>query len=262
MWAETTPNALVPHSMALSRNADNYRLYWGLGPTGANHLLYINLSRDFANPRQHSGGIFGEPTYTGELYFGEKLYTSTFDAGMKGYRKLASSLDVTIRDIPATGTLTVLYTIDGGPSNGGSAGTLGTVTTVGTTSLPFGTLAAGIYPGMTFERISFEFRYADVSDDLFVMESAVLSFVPLKPSSYSWTIRLNLDDSHGGLSPADIIAALDSILDAGVLVPFVLRGTTYRVFLSQVQGALDTGASEGGERTISLLQIPQTLGAG
>jgi hypothetical protein len=75
-------------------------------------------------------------------------------------------------------------------------------------------------------------------------------------------VGINLDESHGGLSPQDIIDALDDIIEAGVMVPFVLRGTTYRVFVSQVQGALDTGASEGGTRTVSLLQIPQTLGAG
>jgi hypothetical protein len=94
------------------------------------------------------------------------------------------------------------------------------------------------------------------------MESAVLSYMPIKPSSYSWTIQLDLDKPHGDLSPADMIDALDDILEAGVMVPFVLRGTTHRVFLSQVQGALATGANEGGTRTISLLQIPQTLGAG
>lgn len=261
LWAEVAPNNVVNHSMAISRNGNNYRLYWGL--TGTSHLLYLDLPRDFANPRQIDTNMaWGEPTYSGELYFGEKLHTSTFDAGMRGYRKLANALDVSVSNISATGTLTVIYVIDGGAAAGGSSGTLGTVTTEGTHTLPFGTLANGIYPGVTFERIRFEFRLADTSDDPFIMDSAVLSYVPIKPSAYSFTLDLDLTSGHGGLSQQDIVDALDDILTAGVMVPLVLRGTTYRVFLAQVSGSVETGFDETAYRRITLLQIPQTLGAG
>jgi hypothetical protein len=258
LWSEALYGLAVDHSIGISRHEGNYRLYWGVDGASDSDLFYLDLPISFANPSDLGSSVaWGNPTYGGAGVIQlDYLVTSTFDAGMKGYLKLANALDVTIKDISATGTLTVSYFIDG------TSGTLGTITTEGTTSLPFGTLANGIYPGMLFESISLQFSLADTSDDPFVMESAVLSYVALKPSSYSWTVQLNLEESHGGSSPRIILAALDSILTAGVMVPFVLRGTTYRVFLSQVQGAVSTGADESANRTISLLQIPQTLGAG
>jgi hypothetical protein len=255
MWATTTPADTVAHSMAVSRHGDNYRLYFGtILPY---HLLYIDLPKNFANPREVSTATWGKPSYTDNYYYGEKLHTGKFNAGMKGYNKLASALDVSIQDISATGSLAVYYQV-----NGGNATLLGTVTTEGTTSLPFGTLANGIYPGIIFDDIKFEFRLTDTSTNPFLMESAVLSYVPIKPSAYSFTMDLDLTTGHGGLSPEDIKDVLDDILTAGVMVPLVLRGETYRVFLAQVSGSVETGADETAYRRITLLQIPQTLGAG
>jgi hypothetical protein len=253
----STTSTAIENSMAISQHEGNYRLYWAAGSSGvATTLYYINLPRSFANPRQRA-------RQTGGFSTSGDLWTGIFDAGMRGYNKLANAVDVTVSHMPAGATLTVYYKTSGFSLTGTAWNTLGTVTATGTTSLPFGTLAAGIYPGLVFERIQFQFGLAGgSSENAFLMESAVLSFIALKPSSYSWTVGINLDESHGGLSPQDIIDALDDIIEAGVMVPFVLRGTTYRVFVSQVQGALDTGASEGGTRTVSLLQIPQTLGAG
>ena len=263
LWADSTPGWPVPHSMSISRHEDKYRLYWGYQILSTDaHLLYIDLPRDFSNPRQlagASGSSWGAPTYTGEIFAGEFLNSSTFDGAMKGYNKLANALDVTIADISSTGSLEVRYFTD----NSSGVGTLlGTITSEGTTSLPFGTFTNGIYPGVPFERIRFKFTFTDTTSSPFLMEAAVLSYVKITPSAYTWNFDADITTSSGGDSPQLILDQLDDILEAGVMVPFVLRGVTYRVFVSQISGSVETGADESAYRRITLLQIPQSLGAG
>jgi hypothetical protein len=253
----------IANSMGISQASGEYRLYWGYGhgSSSLSTLYYIDLPANFANPRQRvrqSTGRFEASSSTAQF-----LETGIFDAGMQGYNKLASAVDVTVPDLDAGATLTVKYRTSNFQSGQSSSWTtLGTITAEGTTSLPFGTFANGIYPGVSFEKIQLRFDLTDTTNNGFILESAVLSYIPVKPSSYSWTFDLNLNWSHAGGSPQDTLDALDDIIEAGVMVPFVLRGVTYRVFLSQIMGSVATGASEQASRRVSLLQIPQSLGAG
>ena len=252
----------VPNSMCISQHDGNYRLYWGYGgAAGTSVLYYIDLPRNFASPRQRarqSTGYFESSSSTAQF-----LETGIFDAGMQGYNKLASAYDVTIGAIDSGATLTVKYRTSNFTSGQASSWTtLGTVTTTGTTSLPFGTFTNGIYPGIVFERIQFRFDLTDTTNNAFIMESGVLSFVKITPSAYTWNFDVDLTTSSGGDSPQLIIDQLNDILEAGVMVPFVLRNVTYRVFVSQISGSVNTGANESAYRRITLLQIPQSLGAG
>jgi hypothetical protein len=248
--------------MCISLHDGNYRLYWAYGSTiSASILYYIDLPRGFASPRQisrQSTAQFESSSSTAQF-----LETGIFDAGMAGYRKLASAVDVTVPTIDSGATLTVKYRTGSFTSGQASSWTtLGTVTTTGTTSLPFGTFTNGIYPGITFEKIQLRFDLTDTTNNAFIMESAVLSFVKITPSAYTWNFDCDITTSAGGDSPQLILDQLDDILEAGVMVPFVLRGVTRRVFLSQVTGSVETGSDESAYRRITLLEIPQSLGAG
>lgn len=259
IW-ESTTETIIPNSMLVSRaddTGDTYCLMWGTRDTGTVSTIYkMNLPVGFFNPRQkaRTTGGFGNSGW---------LITGTFDAGMKGYDKIANALDVTMA-ANFVDSFEIFYQIDDAISDDGTWTSLGLVTggNATTYSLPFGTYANGIYPGKRFQRIRFKLVYTnlDSTNDPFVIESLVLSFVKKTPPSWSWTVELDLTTSHAGRSPDVMISELSALLDESVtFVPFVLREQTYRVFVAQLTGSLETGADESGFRRISLLEVPLTL---
>jgi hypothetical protein len=258
IWEGASGEVITPNSMGIARGDeaaapfDGFALYWGVESTTGNHgkLYRILLPVEFANPRQRARvtGGFADSGY---------LESSMFDAGMRGYLKVANALDVSIAAIPADATLTVSYRT----SLNDDYTVLGTVTTTGTTSLPFGDLLNDIYPGFVFERIQFYFALAGAGSAAFLMESAVLSFVKTVPPSYAFTAQLDLAYAYEGHSPEQMRQHIDAILADRVFVPMVFRGVTYRVLLSQVSGASESGTDETSSRQLSILEVPMTLGA-
>ena len=250
LW-ELDNGTAIPCSGGVSRATNGQMLLWGASSAGVGQsgMYVMQLPTTFANPRQRITQSTGLAQTSGFLE------TGVFDAGMQGYKKVASSLDVKMTSLTIVGgSFTIKYRID----DASSWTTLGTVTTTGTTSLPFGTLTDGIYPGEVFERIQFRFEAA--TSCVFLMESAVLSFVKTVPPSNSWTPTIDLSAEWKGNSPETMRQHIDDILVNRVFVPLVLRGTTYRVMVSASSGSSQTGFDESSIRQISLLEIPQSLG--
>jgi hypothetical protein len=258
IWQGAAGEVITDNSMGIARGDesaapfDGFALYWGVESTTGTHgkLYRILLPVEFANPRQRARvtGGFAPTGY---------LESSMFDAGMRGYRKVASAIDISIATIPAGATLTVSYRT----SLTAAYTTLGTVTTAGVTTLPFGTLANAIYPGLVFERIQFYFSLTNAGTAAFLMESAVLSFVKTVPPSYAFTAELDLAYEFKGNSPQVMRAYIDTLLENRVFVPLIFRGVTYRVLLSQVGGASESGYDETSSRQLSILEVPLSLGA-
>ena len=259
IW-ESTTEEIVPHSMGISRVdgvGDAFCLLWGTKDATnlTSYIHQLNLPVGFFNPRQKA-------RTTGGYASSGWLITGVFDAGMPGYEKLANALDVTMA-ANDSGTFRVYYQKDDGISETGAWTQLGIVTDANpgvTTSFPFGTYDQ-IYPGLTFKRIRFKFSFedGDATGGPVIMESAVLSFVKKTPPSWSWTVELDLTTSDTGRSPQVQIDELDDLLESGVMVPFVLRGETFRVYVAQLTGSLETGADESGFRRVSLLEVPLSL---
>jgi len=249
---------ITPLSAGISRATDGQVLFFGVTSSTSNitGMYHMFIPSTFANPRQRITKTTGQVLRSGFLE------TGVFDAGMQGYKKVASSMDIKMTSITlgGSGSFTVKYKID----DAASWTTLGTVSATGTTSLPFGTLTDGIYPGVVFERIQFRFEAGGanlVTDTcVFLMESAVLSFVKTVPPSNSWTPTIDLSAEWKGNSPETMRQHIDNILINRVFVPMVLRGTTYRVMVSASSGSSQTGFDESSIRQISLLEIPQSLG--
>lgn len=252
IWEEAGVT-LVPHSMGISRVDEitediGFDLHWSAYSGTAGYHYVIKLPIGFYNPREKARTTGGYAPHGW-------LQTSKFDAGMQGYDKLASALTVTIDTIQTGAVLTITYRTDRVPD----WTTLGIVTEAGRTSLPFGTLTDGIYPGSLFEHIEFRAELADSTNDAFILESMVLNYIKELPSSWSWTIDVDLSTPHI-YSPEEINAHLEGILDDGYLVPLVVNGETHRVLMSQLSGARQTGADKRVFRKVSLLEIPQMLG--
>lgn len=251
VWELPSGNA-IPLSAGISRATDGQMLIWGVTtPFSSTSGVYImELPIAFANPRQRITQSSGIAATSGQLT------TGVFDAGMQGYKKVASALDIRMTSLSFSGggQFLVQYKID----DATSWSNLGYVTTTGVTSLPFGTLTDGIYPGEVFERI--QFRFTASVTTVFLMESATLSFVKTVPPSNSWTPTIDLSAEWKGNSPETMRQHIDDILVNRVFVPLVLRGTTYRVMVSASSGSSQTGFDESSIRQISLLEIPQSLG--
>ena len=251
VWELPSGNA-IPLSAGISRATNGQMLIWGVtAPIAALSGMYaMNLPITFANPRQRITQSTGLAQTSGQLT------TGVFDAGMQGYKKVASALDIRMTSLSFSGggQFLVQYKID----DATSWSNLGYVTTTGVTSLPFGTLTDGIYPGEVFERI--QFRFTASVTTVFLMESATLSFVKTVPPSNSWTPTIDLSAEWKGNSPETMRQHIDDILVNRVFVPLVLRGTTYRVMVSASSGSSQTGFDESSIRQISLLEIPQSLG--
>ena len=251
VWELPSGNA-IPLSAGISRATNGQMLIWGVtAPIAALSGMYaMNLPITFANPRQRITQSTGLAQTSGQLT------TGVFDAGMQGYKKVASALDIRMTSLSFSGggQFLVQYKID----DAASWSNLGYVTTTGVTSLPFGTLTDGIYPGEVFERI--QFRFTASVTTVFLMESATLSFVKTVPPSNSWTPTIDLSAEWKGNSPETMRQHIDDILVNRVFVPLVLRGTTYRVMVSASSGSSQTGFDESSIRQVSLLEIPQSLG--
>lgn len=264
IW-ESDTDEIVPHSMGISRRdgvGDAFVLFWGTTDTagGTSAIRQLNLPIGFFNPRQRVRATGG---YASSSDIDIWLQTGIFDAGLKGYDKLANALDVTIAEKKVGSVLRVYYQRDAGIEDGPDAVwfELGMVGEVGTTSLPFGELTAldGIYPGEIFQRIRFRFVLTDTSNDGFILESAVFSFIKELPSQWSWTLEVDLTQPYIE-NAAAINAHLESLLEAGEMVDLILRGETRRVFLSQVSGSMTTGDDPSTYRRVTLLEIPGSLG--
>lgn len=257
---------IVPNSMRISRASFltdvQYSLVWGIIAQDGSYssVKQITLPVNFTNPRQLSRTIGG---YHADGW----METGIFDAGMKAYKKTANAIDILISQIADDATFTVKYKIDSACGNADEEWTTlaaftGADITDGIYSIPFGAVDAdyGITPGLRFERIQFRFELDDDASDPFVWEGFVFSHVRTVPASMTYTMDVIGLHAHAGYSPEDTRTFLHELVEDGLFIPVVIRGTTRRCFVSQVTGSVMTGTDERFQGRLSLVEVPLSLG--
>jgi hypothetical protein len=255
LFDETVDDLVYPTWMHVSRQLGNYRLFWGLG----DEVWHQALPVSFMNPQEAiasgAGHEFGRNAI--DTYY---LETGKYDFGMPGYQKIANGVEVDVSRKVSTDTITIKYRTDFETS----WTTLGTCTATGHNRLPFGTVTAdGIYPGITFETIELRLEYAESmsTTDTDVVKSMVLSGLKVMNPSWSWTVQLDLTSAHSGYSPEQMFDKLVALKNSGVFYSMKHWDDTYRIRIAGMNGAQETGKDKRGVYTLSLLEIPQKLGA-
>lgn len=265
----------VPIRAVVTRAGTNYRLYWGLSADGKHY--YQTLPVSFTNPEEELNGglttmMFGDFTnpvvdangnnnYTGTYYF----ESGRFDAAMPGYRKIANAVEINVSHLDETNeTLRVKYRVD----NATAWTQLGAdITVEGEYVLPFGTLTDGVYRGLPWKTIEFRIEVVDdittpyVQSRFAMVEYLVFSFLKVNNPSWAWTCAIDLSAEHGGQSPENQLAKLIALKDSSNFYAMKHRESTYRVRISQISGVEETGYDTRGRVTLSIIEIPQKLGA-
>ncbi|RJO63693.1 MAG: hypothetical protein C4523_19625 [Myxococcales bacterium] len=243
--------------LTVSAARGTYRLYWGFGG-----LYALDLPVEFTNPRALVADSIGNFAIE-ETHF---LETGWFNADLRGVRKIANAVHLTMQGDMTNVTFTVKYRID----HATAWTTLGTVTATGQTHLPFGTADAdGVYPGLTFESIELRLeiiKSAGVTTSP-IIEHVVLSFLKVQESINSWTAVFDLREPYQGKSPAELRDKLDDLISAGTFVNLSLRGpdgnaAAYRVRVAQFAANDQTGQDPASTARVNLIEIPLALGAG
>lgn len=231
-------------------------------------LKRIKLPVDFANPRQLDAGGNGQFV----AGFGDyEIQTGRFDAGMAGYRKIAASVQYKVKqgtgDTGGDGTPnwagTIYYRIDGEDD----WTTLITFSTWDRENAVMGTsLGGGHWSGVPFTDIELKAVLSSNGGSgsrttTPILEAFVLSFVRLMPSSFAWTVQIDLSAPHKGNSPATMAAKLDELIASEEFFEMTHRDVTYGVRMSQLAGGDNTGLDTRGTRTVSVVEIkiPGTL---
>jgi hypothetical protein len=255
----------------MNSDALGYKLLLGTkgwNATSPNRVEWY-LPRAFTNPRAslEAGVIpFGATgqapfitTDNGNAYF----ETGRYDANMQGYTKIANALEVTFADNSTSNQAAEFYYRTEANSSYTLLGTAPN-SAPGRYAFPFGTANSdGTYPGLPFQFIELKvILYGGAS--VFttpVLQNMVLSFEKVVASSYSWVANISLQGNHKGRSPQTILDELKALASQSGWFGMVHRGTTYRVQISQMDGAENLANDERAIARISLLQIPASISA-
>lgn len=238
-------------------STEGYRLWWGCSGD-VSRTWSMELPRDFANPRATiadgtSKFVIGEAHY---------LRTGRFDAQLRGYDKIASTLDLDIGGDMTDCTITVSQRINGAP-NWSVIG----ITTDAQASFQLGIPDQDdIYPGLVFDDIELQFTIekeasGDETTAPFI-RNAVLAFLKILPVSRSWIIEIPLSAPHADQSPEALYTKLESLLGSKVFFPMKHRDGTFRVRIAQLTTNEETGRDERREHvTVNVVEVPQGIGA-
>jgi hypothetical protein len=226
--------------IAFSAASDHYRVWWGCH----HHLHSIDLPVDFHNPRQGLEiGIdaFGD---------GGDFYTGWYDAGMKGFDKIAAYLHCFVDRANPTNTLTWRYMTDFDttwhdmPDNA-------TLDLPGRRVLSFG------MEGLVFDRIRFWLHLTSATEmDSPLLDSFGLYYVKNPRSGFSWSCTIPTPmRRYDNRTPAQVMADLDALSTKRGFVVMTHRGNDYRVRISQSFGENKTAQDDRGGRTVSIVHI-------
>lgn len=226
----------------------DYTLIVGL----ADQLLMIPLPTVFLGPRQlvQSQVLHFEPDGTHE--------TGRFDSGMAGFEKLASHFEVMVRDPRDNQPFEGSIRIDYRTNFNNDYTLLGTVTRYGRTVFPFN-LVDGFARGTIFGWI--EFRYTITrganTKRTPIIDHTVLKFIKLPLEGRSWTATVNLEwETYKGLGPAQLAQHITDLALSNTFSEMKHLGETYRVRVSQVNGAEATGHDQRKALTLSIVECP------
>lgn len=244
-------------SWALVSSADNaYRLFWGYG----GDAYYQDLPLDFAN------ALTLVQEGSDRFLPGGSLTTGWFDAGMTGFSKLASHVEVELADPlengDPLGLVSVYYQVDGGRD----WTHLGEATTAGLTVLPFGLGPHPVDPslqfsyGLSFRKIRFRYdisRRVDHPEWTPLVSSIILKFlkVPLT-GQLAWQMTIDLTKDYFGDGIDTVRNYLFAAIGATTFVPMIHKGVPYRVRLAQSQGPEPAGPDPRGTITLQVIGLP------
>lgn len=250
-----SPGAGGNPSWASVSIADNdYHLWWGYGG---------RMYRQVLPTYQHTP-MQGMRVGTSRFAARGELTSGWFDADMPAFDKLASHVEVVLKDAFGNGTSTgrvkVYYQTDYS-----TAWTLaedgGTASRPGRTVLDFRKAQrasdARFSTGMRFRRIRFRLVFESDNPTLSpVLESFQLRFRKIPASSKSWTITVNFSqDEAYGWGPGEMIDFLDALTTDDEFHEFIHRGEAYRVSVAQTTGAEMTALDPRGTMELSLIEI-------
>lgn len=243
----------VPTWALVSTHDNKYRLWWGY----AGDMFYQDLRVTFHNPK--AGMQVGVDRFAPS----GSLTTGWFDADMRGFKKLASHIEITTTDVFGNGTKTGEVKVEFQSDDDAGWQLLGHCDCVGRRVMPFKMEAVehtdDFSRGLEFNRI--RFRITMTSSDSTkspVLESFLLKYLKIPLSRMSWTITVKLDQErsfmgNGVETTADAIRRLAS---DGQFHEFIHRNKPYRVRVAQTMGAQMSGHDPRSTMTLSLVEIP------
>lgn len=219
-------------------------------------LTYIPLSKFLFGPRQLVQSQVQEFEPDGIHY------TGRFDAGMVGFRKLASHFEMTLRDpskgtdmafAPFEGSIVIEYITD----ETETWEPLGTVTGFGRSVFPFN--ITDIARGVDFNWI--EFRYTmsrGATTNLTpIVDSTVLKYIKLPLEGRTWTCSVDLEfEAYGAYGPEQLSDFITRLTLSETFTSMKHLGNTYRVRVSQVNGAEATTFDGRKALTLSIVNVP------
>lgn len=271
-WLPDSLEAVAyPTHALVTETVGGYRVWWGMGAMHDNSeatgpawlgkpvLHTMALPRNFHGPQhaimdQHHA--FAPRGY---------IRTGWFDAGMKGFDKTASHLEVYLAEPedddpgqepqPLQGGVDVLYRIGAKPREWIS---LGSATKYGRNVFPFGVDGDGFSRGITDQRIEFEFRlYTNDENQTPVIEAIILKFIKIPLPSRAWTLTVPLDlENYRGMGPQEMDDYLARKTYEGGFSKMYHGDRAYRVRFSQHQMLEGTGDERFKVATVNIVTVP------
>jgi hypothetical protein len=232
-------------SIAVLQAEGEVRAWWG-----CHGMLYTQLiPREMTTMRQliESGaGDFAERGF---------LDTGWFDAGMRGFSKLGSHVELNLDAAGPEDYFEVLVAYDGEST----FQSLGRADHRGRTVFPFNVDGTGFSLGTQWNRIRFVIRaFGSAVTSSPLADSLVLKFLKLPLSSGAWRTTIPLDYQWwGGRTSQTIKEELDTLLakEGFVKLQFGEDAPVRRCRITSLDGIDDTGWSDLGRRDIAIAEI-------
>lgn len=254
-----------PIGLMVTENVGGYRLWWGEGASkhqgGLGHSSYegkprlhtIPIPRSFHSPRKQV--LENLPRFATYGYY----ETGWFDAGMEGFLKTWSHLELNLVDpgdgLGMGGEVKAFYRTEDNPTLWKE---LGTATWYGRTVLPFGVDDKGVPRGDTSQRIEIRLELTSVTSSRTpIISSFVLKFIKLALPGRAWQVTAPLDSEQWkGMGPSELSAWIARMTYKGGFGWLMTGDKKRRVRVSQVQRIKGTGDVPYENVQINLIEVP------
>lgn len=263
-YQEGTGAGRYPIGVYVTENVGGYRLWWGEGAVenqgtvdtsayvGTPRLHSIPIPRAFHGPRQSV--LDNVEDFASSGYY----ETGWFDAGMSGFLKTWSHLEVNISNPKNQenlhGSVSVEYRTDKSPHTWIP---MGTIDEYGRNVLKFNVDGKGKPVGDTSYKIELRFLLSSsVASESPIIDSFVLKFIKLALPGNAWQIAVPLDSENlAGIGPTEITEILSRQTYQGGFSFLIHRNREYRCRVSQVQFIEGTGYSPNKTLQINLIEV-------
>lgn len=258
--AHTVPSWMSITAAVVSKAYGKYRLWWATddGLFGASpNIGYTELPETLTNSRYGGTSSYsiGYPDANG-LLRAQHTYP-WFDAGQPEVTKTALRILVETQDCTSTEVIEVYASVDYDES---SSRLIGAITANGTTIFNLPSEAAP--NGIEFKAFQIECRLKRGTDQTKtpVLVSTALEYRKKIPTKYGFTFDVMLNREHGGRTPKDMRADLESAVESANLVEFTFRGDdggarTRYVDVVAVSGSEETGLDARGVSKVTVEEI-------